>query len=63
MSRKNKQVTITLPPEVLEEIDRERGLITRSRYIASLLEKIMKLEKGVEGGLGEKGGALHAKEG
>jgi len=42
------QVTVTLPKRLLEEIDRRRGLIPRSRYIAKILEDVL-LNKAEEG--------------
>ena len=34
-----KNISITLDEKVVEKIDKCRGLIPRSRYIASLIEK------------------------
>ncbi|MEM4497361.1 MAG: ribbon-helix-helix domain-containing protein [Nitrososphaerota archaeon] len=53
------QVTITLPQELIHEIDKRRGLIPRSRFIRVLVEKALEIESrrppeiagGVSGGL------------
>jgi metal-responsive CopG/Arc/MetJ family transcriptional regulator len=45
---KRVQVCITLPTRILNWLDRRRGLIKRSSYIAYLLEKIMEEEKAPE---------------
>ena len=34
-----RPVTLSLKKELVEQIDEERGLITRSRFIEALLEK------------------------
>lgn len=38
------QVTITLPQELIHEIDKRRGLIPRSRFIRVLIEKALEIE-------------------
>jgi len=34
-----RKIGISLEPEIVEKIDRERGLIPRSRYIEKLLKE------------------------
>jgi len=39
MDNKAKPITITIPCDLVDEVDRIRGAITRSRFISYLLEK------------------------
>lgn len=41
-----KFVGLTLKPELVEEIDRKRGLIPRSTFVEVLLEKSLEEERG-----------------
>jgi hypothetical protein len=37
--RKTRQVGISFPLDLLEELDRRRGLVSRSRYVVDIVEK------------------------
>jgi len=43
--RKTRQVGISFPLDLLEELDRRRGLVSRSRYVIDIVEKHLKHER------------------
>jgi len=38
-----RKITISIDEYLLEEIDRKRGLVSRSRFIESILEKALRM--------------------
>jgi len=42
--RKTRQVGISFPLDLLAEVDRRRGLVSRSRYVVDIVEKQLKHE-------------------
>ncbi len=43
--RKTRQVGISFPLDLLEELDRRRGLVSRSRYVVEIVEKSLRHER------------------
>ena len=43
-SRRNIPVGISLPAEMIERIDKERGDITRSRYVLRMIERSLSVK-------------------
>lgn len=39
------KVSATIPREIVEKLDKERGLVTRSKYMVFLLEKALGITK------------------
>lgn len=42
--RQRDQITITLDKEIIESIDKKKGLINRSRYLEYLIKKQLERE-------------------
>jgi len=42
--------SIALPPNLLEKIENERGLVPRSRFVQSILEKYFEEKQGEKDG-------------
>ena len=47
--RKRPHVTVTLDEDVLSQVDKARGMISRSRYVDHLLKEQLAREKGHQG--------------